>query len=79
MVGADICGFMGNTQIELCSRWVQVGAFYPFCRNHNHHGDLSQEFYALGPVVQETARKSLKLRYSLLKYFYSLFILSVFF
>lgn len=72
--GADICGFGGNTTETLCARWAQLGAWYPFARNHNIKGGISQEFYALGPDVEETARVSFKLRYSLLKHLYSKFV-----
>lgn len=73
LVGADICGFNGNTTVELCARWQALGAFYPFSRNHNTDNGIDQDPYSLGPVVVEAAKKSLNIRYTLLPYLYTLF------
>jgi len=48
MGGADVCGFMLDTNEKLCSRWIQLGILYPFFRNHNNDLSINQEFYTLG-------------------------------
>lgn len=73
LVGADICGFVGNTTPALCQRWMELGAFYPFSRNHNTDDAIDQDPVALGPAVVEASKKALNIRYSLLPYLYTLF------
>jgi alpha-glucosidase len=72
MFGVDTCGFNGNTDEELCSRWMQLSAFFPFYRNHNVLGAIPQEPYRWAAVA-EAAKNAMKIRYSILPYFYTLF------
>jgi alpha-glucosidase (family GH31 glycosyl hydrolase) len=51
---------------------MQLGSFYPFMRNHNGLDEPGQEPY-LWPSVTKISRKFLKIRYSLLSYYYTLF------
>eukprot|EP00117_Sycon_ciliatum_P005047 scpid16314/ scgid9155/ Sucrase-isomaltase, intestinal; Sucrase; Isomaltase len=69
--GADICGFLGDTTEKLCQRWTNIGAFYPFARNHNDIATINQEPYRWSTEAQDTMRTALRWRYALLRYFYT--------
>uniref|UniRef100_A0A8C3QIF6 alpha-glucosidase n=1 Tax=Cyanoderma ruficeps TaxID=181631 RepID=A0A8C3QIF6_9PASS len=74
-IGADICGFNYNTTYELCLRWMQLGSFYPFSRNHNAEGNSvsKQNPAVFGDAFAKISRATLRIRYSLLPYLYTLF------
>ncbi|KAF4556093.1 Alpha-glucosidase-like protein 3 [Elsinoe fawcettii] len=71
MFGPDVCGFSGNSDKELCARWMEVGAFFPFYRNHNVLAAISQEPYVWADVAT-ASRTVMSIRYALLPYLYTL-------
>ncbi|KAK4144372.1 glycoside hydrolase [Dichotomopilus funicola] len=71
MFGVDTCGFGGNTDYELCARWMQLSAFFPFYRNHNVLGAIPQEPYIWSSVTAAT-KTAIRIRYTLLPYLYTL-------
>lgn len=75
MFGVDTCGFAGNTDEELCNRWMQLSAFFPFYRNHNTLAANSQEPYIWASVI-DASKTAINIRYQLLPYLYTLFYLA---
>ncbi|OJD21301.1 hypothetical protein ACJ73_07359 [Blastomyces percursus] len=72
MFGVDTCGFNGNSDEELCNRWMQLSAFFPFYRNHNVLSTISQEPYVWSSVI-DASKSAMAIRYTLLPYMYTLF------
>ena len=82
MVGSDLCGLgaldevNGDGGAEVCARWLQAGALFPFARLHYQDFDTShhREPYAWPEPASSMMRQALLLRYSLLTYLNTLTI-----
>ncbi|CAF0953791.1 unnamed protein product [Adineta steineri] len=72
-IGADICGYFQNTTEQMCQRWMQLGAFNPFFRNHNGFGYIDQDPGIFSTNVATSNRHAVELRYTLIPYLYTLF------
>ncbi|KAG8002120.1 Maltase-glucoamylase, partial [Nibea albiflora] len=70
--GADICGFFNKADYEMCLRWMQLGAFYPYSRNHNGKGNERQDPVAWDAYFAKASQDVLNIRYTLLPYLYTL-------
>ena len=70
--GPDIGGFSGSPDAELFLRWFQLAAFTPFFRVHSSKTTQRREPWTFDDQTLHAVRTSLKLRYALLPYIYSL-------
>jgi alpha-glucosidase len=71
--GMDIGGFLGNPSRELYARWIQIGSFTPYFRNHAGSNSKASEPWTYGEHVLNISRNYISLRYRLLPYLYSTF------
>jgi len=71
--GMDVGGFTGNPSVSLYARWMQIGAFSPYFRNHTGVNTKSAEPWAFGEEVLEIVRNYVNLRYQLMPFLYSSF------
>ena len=67
LVGADTCGFNGDTNAELCTRWMALSAMLaPFFRNHNSIGLPEQAPFVFGEPYTTAIRTHMQERMRLL-------------
>ncbi|CAL1285603.1 unnamed protein product [Larinioides sclopetarius] len=71
--GADIGGFFRNPSPELNMRWYQAAAFQPFFRAHSHHETRRREPWLFDENYKNLIREAIRIRYSFLPYWYTLF------
>jgi alpha-glucosidase len=71
--GMDIGGFTGTPTPALYARWMQIGAFNPYFRNHAAYDSRSSEPWTYGAQVEDVARNYINLRYRLMPYLYAAF------
>lgn len=69
--GMDIGGFTGGASVNLFIRWMQLGAFTPYYRNHTAVNTPSAEPWTFGEEALEISRNYVNLRYRLMPYLYS--------
>ena len=71
--GMDVGGFTGVPTQSLFARWMQIGAFTPYFRNHAASDTKASEPWTYGDDVLDISRNYVNLRYRLMPYLYSAF------
>ena len=71
--GPDVGGFIGNPSEQLYTRWMSMGVYTPFFRNHSAWDTKSKEPWSFGPNVERMVKEMIEQRYRLLPYIYAAF------
>ena len=74
MFGHDIGGFINHPSDEMMTRWVQWGVLNPFARAHSMDGEFEPDRppWAFSSPHFEIIRNSIRFRYELMPYLYTL-------
>ena len=71
--GPDLGGYIGDGNKDLFRRWIEVGVFAPYLRNHRAQYVAANEPWAYGEEVEAIAKTYIEFRYELMPYLYSVF------
>lgn len=71
--GPDLGGYIGDGSKELFKRWMQVGVFSPYLRNHKEYFAPANEPWSYGEEAEAISKAYIGFRYRLMPYIYSKF------
>jgi alpha-glucosidase len=72
-VGPDLGGYIGDGSKDLFKRWIEVGVFSPFVRNHKEFFASANEPWSYGEEAEAISKSYIGFRYRLMPYVYSMF------
>ncbi|MBI2729368.1 MAG: DUF5110 domain-containing protein [Sphingobacteriales bacterium] len=72
-VGPDLGGYIGDGIKDLFKRWMEVGIFSPYVRNHKEYFATANEPWSYGEEAEAISKTYIGFRYRLMPYIYSAF------
>ena len=72
-VGPDLGGYIGDGSKDLFKRWIEVGVFSPFVRNHKEFFATANEPWSYGEEAEAISKSFIGFRYRMMPYIYSTF------
>lgn len=72
-VGPDLGGYIGDGTKDLFKRWMEVGIFSPYVRNHKEYFATANEPWSYGEEAEAISKTYIGFRYRLMPYIYSAF------